>query len=338
MEFAHVAARLLDGYELSDEEARWLMRSMISGETTDAQVGAALALLAQKGVTGAELASFAGEVRAHAAEVPHEAQNLIDTCGTGGGAPSFNISTAAAIIASAAGANMAKHGNRAVTSSCGSADVLEALGVRIGIEPERLLHLLDTVGIAFMFAPKHHPALRHVGKARKELGFRTVFNMIGPLANPAGAARQLVGVYDPSVVLPMAEALARLGVEKAYVVHGHDGLDEVSPVTTTHVAAVFRETIAVETFEPEDFGMEPIAPAGIAPGESIEENAALLHEAISDANSVRFLAVLPSSAVAIHLAGLSKGFLEAAEMAREAVRSGKALQKLRQFAEASQGE
>lgn len=336
MDFSHLAGRLIAGHELTADEARALMRLMITGEATEGQIGGALSLLSQKGVTGKELAAFAEEVREHATAVKGAPKNLVDTCGTGGGAPSFNISTAAAIIASAAGACIAKHGNRSVTSKCGSADVLEAHGVRIGLEPEKLLHMLESIGIAFMFAPAHHPALKYVGKVRRELGFRTIFNMLGPLANPAGAKRQLIGVYDQTLLQPMAEALAALGVEKAYVVHGSDGLDEVSPVTQTSVAKVDHGEVNTESFSPVDFGMDPLGPDAVRAGETVEENAALLLEAISDENSVRFLAVLPSAAVAISLAGLGETFEMCAELARSAVRSGAAKTKLQQLAEASQ--
>src|SRR6185503_3488462 len=167
------------------------------------------------------------------------------------------------------GATIAKHGNRSVTSKCGSADVLESLGVRIGQEPEKLLHMLESIGIAFMFAPAHHPALKYVGKVRKELGFRTIFNMLGPLANPAGAKRQLIGVYDKTLLKPMAEALAILGVEKAYVVHGDDGLDEVSPVSNTSVTEVNSGSVTERTFAPSDFGMEPLDQGSLTCGESV---------------------------------------------------------------------
>ena len=336
MDFSHLAGRLIAGHELAANEARALMCLMITGEASEGQIGSALSLLSQKGVTGHELAAFAEEVREHATAVRGAPENLVDTCGTGGGAPSFNISTAAAIIASAAGATIAKHGNRSVTSKCGSADVLEALGVRIGLEPEKLLHMLESIGIAFMFAPAHHPALKYVGKVRKELGFRTIFNMLGPLANPAGAKRQLIGVYDKTLLMPMAEALAALGVEKAYVVHGNDGLDEVSPVTTTSTAIVDGGKVHSESLSPKDFGLEPLDPAALAAGETVEENAALLIEAISDAGSKRFLAVLPSAAVAISLAGLGSSFEKCAELARNAVKIGAAKAKLNQLAEGSQ--
>lgn len=312
------------------------MRLMISGEATEGQIGAALAALAAKGVTSRELADFASEVQQHATEVKGGPPTLVDTCGTGGGAPSFNISTAAAITACAAGAAIAKHGNRAVTSTCGSADVLEAFGVRIGLEPEKILHLLDSIGIAFMFAPAHHPALKNVGNVRRELGFRTVFNMLGPLANPAGASRQLIGVYDPSLVRPMAEAAAAIGIERAFVVHGNDGLDEISPVTSTRVAQVAKGAVSDLEWQPEDFGLDPVEPAACAEGRDLDENAAILCEAISNADSPRCAAILPSAAAAIVLAGLETELPAAAARARDAVASGSALAKLEQLAEASQ--
>lgn len=336
MDFAALVSRVVIGRELEPDQARELMRRMIGGELTDGQIGAALAAMAVKGVSGRELAAFAAEVRDNATEVKAGPTNLVDTCGTGGGAPSFNVSTAAALIAAAAGATIAKHGNRGVTSPCGSADVLEALGVRIGAEPERLLHMLETVGIAFMFAPAHHLALRHVGKVRKELGFRTLFNMIGPLANPAGASRQLVGVYDPGVIRPMAEALAQLGTQRAFVVHGNDGLDEISPVTSTEVCEVSDGQVFERRLSPEEFGLAPVDPSALAPAETIEGNADLLVEALSDKDSPRSQAVLPSAAAALFLAGVAPNLIAGASLARSAVSSGAAMSKLKSLAEASQ--
>lgn len=336
VEFTPLISHILAGRALEAGQARELIRGMITGELTEGQIGAALAALAMKGVDGRELAAFAAEVRAHATAVQSGPADLVDTCGTGGGAPSFNISTAAALIASAAGATIAKHGNRAVTSACGSADVLEALGVRIGADPEHLLHMLETVGIAFMFAPAHHPALKHVGKVRRELGFRSIFNMLGPLANPAGAKRLLIGAYDPALLRPMAEALAALGTERAFVVHGEDGLDEISPATGTYVCEVREGSVVERTIGPSDFRLEPVHPAALAPGDTLVDNAALLVEAISDAGSSRAKAVLPSAAVAIYLAGRASDLPRGAEMALEAIRSGAAAQKLQALVEASQ--
>src|ERR1019366_7425282 len=201
--------------------------------------------------------------------------DLVDTCGTGGGTLSFNISTAAAIIACAAGARIAKHGNRAVTSACGSADVLERQGVKIGGDPEQLSHTLETARIVFLFAQAHHPAMRFVGNARKELGVRTVFNQLGPLLNPAGANRQLIGVYDPGLMRSMGEALRLLGCERALIVHGNDGLEWISPVTPTEFVKVWEGRVSAGTLTLDEFGLAPIDASALVPGSSLDENAAI---------------------------------------------------------------
>jgi anthranilate phosphoribosyltransferase len=280
-------------------------------------------------------------LRRRAAPAPAPARgtddaHLVDTCGTGGGIPSFNLSTGAAILAASAGAKVAKHGNRAVTSSCGSADVLEALGVNVSSEPEGAARLLDRAGIAFFFAPTHHPALRHVGKVRRELGVRTVFNQLGPLANPAGARRQLVGVYEPGLVRPMAEALLDLGAERALVVYGEEGLDEISPCGPTLTALVAEGAVRDGKATPADFGLEPLSPSALEPGEDAAQNARILREALTDPVSPRCGALLPSAAAALWLAGLAKDFREGARLAREAVASGRAAKTLERFARESQ--
>lgn len=329
--FAEIIHPLLERRDLTREQAMGLMRFLMSGEASDAQIGAALIAMRMKGCTTQELAAFATVLREHAATISHSYSDLVDTCGTGGGSPSFNISTAAALVAAAAGVKIAKHGNRGQTSSCGSADVLETLGVVIQSDPERLLYMLDTVGIVFLFAQAHHRAMAHVGPARKELQVRTIFNQLGPLANPAGATRQLIGVYDPVLMRSMGEALNQLGTERALIVHGDDGLDEISPVGSTHYIKVWNGRVTPGQFSPNDFGLEPVEPSALAPGESLEENGAILREAISDANSKRCHAVLPSAAAAIWLAGLVHDLKEGAAMARETVESGKAAAKLDQL-------
>jgi len=227
MALAPVLESLIARRELVPEEARSLITRLMDPETQDAAIAGVLVALRCKGVTGRELAAFASVLRDQSLGLSHEFPTLVDTCGTGGGRPSFNLSTGAAIVAAAAGARVAKHGNRAVTSACGSADVLEALGVVLHAEPEHLVHVLERTGIAFLFAPQHHPGVRHVGAARKALGVRTVFNLLGPLANPAGAKRQLIGVYEAALIRPVAEALQLLGCEHGLVVHGEDALDEI---------------------------------------------------------------------------------------------------------------
>lgn len=307
------------------------MRFMTGGEATEAQIGAALSALRVKGATATELAGFAQIMRENSVGPAHEFEDLVDTCGTGGGVPSFNISTASSFVAAACGVRIAKHGNRGVTSAYGSADVLETLGAKIQTEWDVLLKMLENTGIGFMYAPAHHPAMKHVGKARKELGFRTVFNQLGPLANPAGAKRQLIGVYDPKLAFPMAEALMRLGSQRVLIAHGEDGLDEVSPVTRTRFALLWDGELSEGILSPSGFGLEPVSPAAIVPGESAEENAALLKEAVSDVNTERCTAILPSAACAIWIAGLAPERRSATEMAREAVKSGAAREKLEEF-------
>jgi len=335
MTYAELVRPLVERRDLDPERAGALMRFLLGGEATDAQIGGVLLALRVKGCTTRELAAFAAELRAHAALLPTDPDGLVDTCGTGGGVPSFNVSTAAAFVAAGAGVRIAKHGNRAMTSKCGSADVLEALGVPFGGEPEHLAHVLDAVGLVFMFAQSHHPALKHVAKARRELGQRTVFNQLGPLLNPAGARRQLIGVYDPGLMRSMGEALNRLGCERAYLVHGLEGLDEISPSGPTEVVRVWHGRVSGEIFEPKDFGLEPVAPSALAPGETIAEAGAILKEAISDPESPRAKATLPSAAAAIHLGGLTETLPEAAERAREAIASGAALAKLERLVEES---
>jgi anthranilate phosphoribosyltransferase len=328
MDFPTLLAPLAEGKDLAPDQAEALMDYLMGGEATAAQIGGALMALRVKGTTTAELAAFARVLRRHAATLRHEYDDLVDTCGTGGGRPSFNISTAAAVAASAAGVRIAKHGNRAVTSRCGSADVLEALGVRLEADPERLLHLLDTVGLVFLFAPHHHPAMRHVGPARRELGVRTVFNQLGPLANPACASRQLIGVYEPGLMRSMGEALRVLGTRRALIVHGRDGLDEISPVADTEYVKVWDGQVTSGRLSVKDFGLDAVPEDALAPGETAEENAAILREALEDPSSPRSRAILPSAAAAIWLGGQAENLPSATERAREAVASGAAARKL----------
>lgn len=300
------------------------MEAFIGGESSPVEVASILIALAAKGTSGPELAAFARVLRENGAHIPTTQPTLVDTCGTGGGIPSFNISTAAALVAAAAGAKVAKHGNRAVTSKCGSADVLEAFGVKLDVPPEKSAALLESVGVAFLFAPSHHPALRHVGPVRKELGVRTVFNQLGPLANPAGAKRQLVGVFDRSLLVPMGEALCELGAERALIVHSDDGLDEISPCAPASAARIENGSIKMVWLQPFDFGLEPIEPSALVPGDTTAEAADIVREAISDANSPRAAAILPSVGATLWLAGVAEDFREGTERARAAIESGAA--------------
>ncbi|HXH60380.1 MAG TPA: anthranilate phosphoribosyltransferase [Fimbriimonadaceae bacterium] len=332
MTFPDLLGRLIEGADLGRDEASDLMRRIMSGALEDAQLGAVLTALRIKGASPAELAGFAEVMRQNASSLSTSVPNLVDTCGTGGGPTTFNLSTAAAIVAVAAGAKVAKHGNRGVTSACGSADVLEALGVTLGGDPEQLAKALETVGIVFLFAQHHHPAMRHVGPVRKALGVRTVFNQLGPLANPAGAKRQLVGVFDRSLVVPMAKALALLETEHSMVVHSEEGMDEVSPCGKTFVAEVQGGEVSEMELAPDSFGLEPLLCNALEPGGTVEENAKILREAISDSNSVRAKAILPNSAVALYLAGLCDDLPTGARMAVAAIEQGRAVKVLEEMA------
>lgn len=326
---------LLQGRSLSRDEARALMEYLTGGEATDAQIGGAVTALRVKGATADELAGFAAVLRENSVAPAHPYDDLVDTCGTGGGIPSFNISTAGAFVAAAAGVRIAKHGNRGVTSPYGSADVLETLGAKIQTSWEVLMDVLDKVGLGFLFAPAHHPVMRHVGKARRELGYRTVFNQLGPISNPMNAKRQLVGVYDHKLAFPMAEALMKLGTERCLVAHGEDGLDEISPVTATRFAMVWDGELSEGIVTPQAFGIDPVSVWAIQPGGTAEENAALLREALTDIDSPRSAAVLPSAACAIWVAGLAPDKRSATSMAKDVIKSLAAREKLEAFIRAS---
>ena len=234
-----VITKLLDGSQLARAEARAVMDEIMRGEATPAQIGGFLIALRAKGETPDEITGCAEAMRDHVLAVRPRRDDLVDTAGTGGdGARTINISTAAALVAAAGGAAVAKHGNRAVSSACGSADVLEALGFTLELKPRRIEKSIDELGFGFLFAPSHHPAMRHAAAVRKELATRTVFNVLGPLTNPAGARAQVVGVYSPELVRTIAEVLVRLGARRAYVVHGGGGIDELSPVGPNFVAEV----------------------------------------------------------------------------------------------------
>ncbi len=334
MSLSHVLETLIAGASLSRGQATDVMRALIAGETPEPQVAGFLVALQVKGATAEELAGFADVLRENALALATDVPLLVDTCGTGGGRLSFNVSTGAAILAAAAGAKVAKHGNRSVTSHCGSADVLEALGVSLHADTERLGHLLRTLGIAFLFAPNHHPALARVGHVRKALGVRTVFNQLGPLANPAGARRQIVGVYDRTLVGPMADALALLGTEWAFVVHGEDGLDEASPVAPTVYAEVRSGQVSSGRFLPADFGLPPLDEDVLLPGSSVAENADVLRAALGGTDPHAH-ALLPTAALALLLSERAGSVADAARLARETLDSGAASHKLNELVEAS---
>ena len=321
-------ARLLDGHDLSREEARGVMGSIMNGEATHAQISGFLIALRTKGETADEIAGCAEAMREHALPVRPRRNDLVDTAGTGGdGARTINISTAAALVAAAAGAGVAKHGNRAVSSACGSADVLEALGFDLDLTAERVAQSIDELGFGFLFAPTHHPAMRHAAPVRSELAARTVFNVLGPLTNPAGARAQVVGVYAPELVRKIAEVLAQLGATRAFVVHGAGGIDELSPSGPNFVCEVVNGDIRARNIDPLEFGLPRCDPAELRGG-SPEENAAAIRGVFAGEDGGRRSAILLNAAGAIAAGGHADDLREGLELAREAVDSGAAAARL----------
>lgn len=322
----------LEVRDLSESEAVEVMSQLMLGEVHHGLMGGFLVGMQAKGITGSELAGFARAMRSHAVPMDLGVSGLVDTCGTGGGKSTFNLSTGAALLAAAAGAKIAKHGNRAVTSKCGSADVLEAMGIPIDGTIEEQKARLEKFGFLFMFAQAHHPAVRHVAPVRKALGIRTFFNLLGPLSNPAGAKRQMIGVFQEKSMRPVADALSLLGVEHAYVVHGGDGMDEVSPSTETRYIHVWDGGTEEGSWSPSDFGISPATDADLAAGDDTEEAARILFSALAGDSAGRMNALIPNTAVALVLAGLAKNVLEGAELARQTVTSGRAISLVNEMA------
>ena len=329
-------AKLVDGASLERDEAREVMGEIMRGEATPAQMGAFLAALRAKGETADEIAGCAEAMREHVVAVSPSRHDLVDTAGTGGdGARTLNISTAAGLVAAAAGAGVAKHGNRAVSSACGSADVLEALGFRLELPPERIARSIDELGFGFMFAPAHHPAMRHAAPVRRELATRTVFNVLGPLTNPAGARAQVIGVFSAELVRTLAEVVAQLGANRAFVVHGFAGIDELSPAGANLVCEVVDGKVNERMIDPLELGVERCDPDDLRGG-SPAENARAIREVFSGADGGRRDAVLLNAAGAIAAAGHAADLREGLECAREAVDSGAASERLEELAGFSQ--
>lgn len=334
----HAIAKLLDGHDLTRAEAREVIDAVMRGEATPGQVGGFLVALRAKGETADEIAGCAEAMRAHVLRVRPSRGDLVDTAGTGGDrAHTLNISTAAALVAAAAGAAVAKHGNRAVSSACGSADVLEALGFRLELPPERIARSIDELGFGFMFAPAHHPAMRHVAPVRRELGTRTVFNVLGPLTNPAGARAQIVGVYSPDLVPTIADVLTQLGAERAFVVHGAGGVDELSPAGPNLVCEVVSGRITRREIDPLELGVPRCSPDELRGG-TPEENAAAIRDVFAGADGGRRDAILLNAAGAIAAAGQAADLREGLALAREALTSGRAGERLDELVAFSQAE
>lgn len=324
--------QIVDGRDLTIEEAETLM-GQIFNEATDAQIGALLIALRMKGESVSEIAGFARKMRSSAIRIsPQVKGTLVDTCGTGGDASNtINISTAAAIVTSSCGIPVAKHGNYAVSSKCGSANVLSELGLNISPQPEAVAAMIESVGIGFMLAPIFHPAMKRVGPIRKEMGMRTVFNILGPLTNPAGAKAQVMGVYDPRLCEKLAQVLRALGTERAMVVHGC-GMDEITNTGETAVSELKNGEVKSYKLHPQDLGYAVARQEDIAGG-TPEENARKLVNVLKGERSMARDIIAMNSGAAIYVSGLASTLQEGARMAEDAIDSGSALQTLKRMVE-----
>jgi anthranilate phosphoribosyltransferase len=323
------------GSHLSVQEAEAAMEEILTGRAGEDAIVALLSALRAKGETVEELTGFARAMRRHATPIPiaasHAEELLVDTCGTGGDASgTFNVSTTAAFVVAGAGVRVAKHGNRSISSKCGSADVLEALGVSLDVPPERVGAAIDRIGIGFLFAPAMHTAMRHAMSARRRLG-RTAFNLLGPLTNPAGARAQVAGVYSDRLVEKVARVLAELGVEHAFVVHGAGGLDEISLAGETKVGEVLHGAVRLYEVTPENFGVARAPLVAISGGDAAR-NAALIRAILAGEKGPRRDIVVVNASAALVAAGRAANFLEGARLAAESIDSGAARKKLEAFA------
>lgn len=331
--FAEVFGRI-ERDALGPDEVRRAFEAIFAGAWTPVQIGAFAASLRLRRESADAIVAAAEALRAVMTPVDHGLEEVIDTCGTGGdGAHTLNVSTAAAIVVAAAGVYVAKHGNRSVSSKCGSADVIDALGIPTDVEPARQAPVLREARIAFLMAPAHHPALRHAATARRELGVRTIFNALGPLVNPARATHQLVGVYDDALRSIAAQALGRLGVRRAWVVRSEDGLDEVSPAAPTRVSVLEDGRVDERVIRPEDFGVDPLPLTALAGGDA-SENASAIRSILDGSPHPASEAIVLNAAAALVVArGLPPR--EAAGEAREVIRSGRARATLETWADAA---
>ncbi len=325
---ADLIRKVTEGEDLAAEEANAAMTEIMEGEASPVQIAGFLTAMRMKGETVEEITEFARVMREHVVKVNPERRPLVDTCGTGGDAlKTFNVSTAAAFVAAGAGVAVAKHGNRSVTSKCGSADVLEALGVKVQQTPDQVARCIDEVGFGFMFAPAFHPAMKHAAPVRRELGMRTVFNMLGPLTNPAGAESQVLGVYSPELTGVHAAVLGNLGCRRALVVHGEGGVDELSTFGETQVTETRNGETISYTVTPEEVGLKRASPGEVGGG-TAEENAAMLTAVLEGEPGPHRDIVLLNAAGAILVGGAAPTLAEAVEVAAHSVDSGAARQKL----------
>ncbi|MEM3184430.1 MAG: anthranilate phosphoribosyltransferase [Candidatus Hadarchaeales archaeon] len=331
--------KLVQGRNLTSEEAEGAMMEIMSGEVSHTKIAAFLTALRMKGETVGEIVAFARVMRNLCEKVrPNVDGKLVDTCGTGGDKlKTFNISTAAMFVAAGAGIPIAKHGNRSVTSKAGSADVLEALGVNIMLGPREVERCIERVRLGFMFAPLFHKAMKNVMPVRKELGIKTVFNILGPLTNPADVRAQVIGVPEAELTEKIAMALRELGCEKAMVVYGLDGLDEISTIGKTKISLLQNGLITTRIVEPEEFGLKRTKPEFLSGGDA-EENAKIIVRVLMGEDKIREDIVVLNAAAAIFVGNLADDMISAVEMARNSIKSGKALEKLEMFVEETGGD
>jgi anthranilate phosphoribosyltransferase len=340
MELKEALAQVVERRDLNHAQMTDVMNQIMTGVATPAQVGGFLVGLRMKGETVEEIAAAAQVMRDLATKVTVKFDNLVDTCGTGGdGSRLFNVSTASALVVAAAGGRVAKHGNRSVTSTAGSADVLEAAGVNLNLSPEQVARCIEELGVGFMFAPAHHGAMKHAVGPRRELGLRTIFNMLGPLTNPAGAKRQVVGVFDTKLCRVFVDVLARLGSEHVIALRSQDGLDEISLAAPTHIAELRDGEIREYTVEPSQFSIEPTSLDGLQVA-SAEESLRVIRDALGKREtSVGVKAadmIALNAGAAIYVAGLARDLPMAVAMAEDIIASGLAGEKLKELAELSQ--
>jgi anthranilate phosphoribosyltransferase len=326
--FRETLSQIIQRHDLSESRMAEMMNIVLTGQATEAQIGAMMAALATKGETFEELAGAAQAMRRNARRIQAVASPVVDTCGTGGdGAHTFNISTTTAFVVAGCGVTVAKHGNRSVSSKCGSADVLESLGVKLDTDPEIVEEAVQSIGIGFLFAPLYHSAMKYAAKPRQELGVRSIFNMLGPLTNPAAANCQLLGVFAPQLTEMFAHALKLLGAQAAMVVHGHDGLDEISVCAPTRVSELKDGMVRTYDIHPEQYFGEPADPEDLAGG-TPEENAAITRTILSGEKGPKRDVVLINTAAALVTAGKADDLTDGIEKAAAAVDGGQAMAKL----------
>jgi anthranilate phosphoribosyltransferase len=336
MTFTQNLNKIIQGTDIGEDGAASMLTDIFSGTISEAQIGAFMGALATKGETFEEVAGAARAMRRKAKRIQALSSKVIDTCGTGGDASgSFNISTTTAFVVAGAGVTVAKHGNRSISSKCGSADVLEELGINLNVDPEIVEEAVNEIGIGFMFAPLYHGSMKYAGKARQDCGIRSIFNMLGPLTNPAAASCQLLGVYAPQLTEMFARALMLLGVQKAFVVHGHDGMDEISTTTLTRVSELSDQSIRSFDLDPLDFFEDYASPEDLKGGD-VKENARITLNILNREKGPKRDIVLLNAGAALVAADMATNIKQGIQLAEQSIDSGKALDKLNALAQYTQ--